>query len=406
MARRKETFATLLLGACLALPACAQEADEAKSATAAPYAKPPDWRSQCLGYFLIDTPAMVRPADHAGYEGGGYAFASPLSIRSSPLQKPHALAGHVLFGRSQLGESPPYPLRDFLDITVKLAPDYYNRILRAEYNTIRRPDDYAKEVQELKIKEPRIHVAWRVGGRFEFLTRLHEDGRKRIILGRMSDDPDKDKGSAALATELIESLWSRYRPRRPDEFPAEAGLCTPYGFVADTKAQRESEFKVWLPYRSESQPTLIYTISIARGLEGSERLEDLSQPWRETREEAKQRREESKRKGEWISIGPGSIVEKYLEPDYLTVAGQRARLSGVKFRPAMDEYDYEVQIETLGDPADPLKPRIILMAQGLKASYYSGLKGQSPAPPLEQVIPTLKLMAQSMRVRLGAVEKP
>jgi hypothetical protein len=72
----------------------------------------------------------------------------------------------------------------------------------------------------------------------------------------------------------------------------------------------------------------------------------------------------------------------------------------------MDQYDYEVQIETLGDPADPLKPRIMLIAQGLKASYYPVLEGKLPAPPLEQVLPTLKLMAQSMRVRPGAVAKP
>ena len=34
------------------------------------------------------------------------------------------------------------------------------------------------------------------------------------------------------------------------------------------------------------------------------------------------------------------------------------------------------------------------------------LEGTRPAPPWDQVLPTLKLMAQSLRVRPGAVAKP
>ena len=385
----------LILSACIYVTACAEGTQEDRSAVDAS-----DWRPTCLGYLAMNLPPSVQPADHRGFLATGYRFPSSLFQESPDTGPPSTIAGHVMVDQVEIGESSSSDFGSFNEgFLVPASKRTHARVLRSEYIDLSRSeDDYAKDVQELKVAVPN-NIAWRIGGRFEFITWLAQEQRRLVFLGKMSENPDRDKGSAALAKRMIEALWSRYHIRKRDEVPSAKGLCTPHGFVADLHDKVREPFNAYLPYRSEAQPALIYTISMAPGLSSQERLEDQPQPWRETPQEVKQRQEQSKRKGEWLSIGPGALVEKYLEPEYLTVAGQRARLSGVKFRPSMDQYDYEVQIETLGDPSDPKKPRIIVMAQGLKAKYYTGLQGQPPAPPLEQVLPTLKAIAQSMRVR-------
>ncbi|AKU14585.1 hypothetical protein AzCIB_4700 [Azoarcus sp. CIB] len=256
-----------------------------------------------------------------------------------------------------------------------------------------------------------MSMAWRVANKFTFATWVPEGSRVLWLEGRMSDDPDKDKGSAKLATKMIEDMWPRYRPREPTHIPTEPGLCLPYGFVSPPKDRPEDTFTVHLPHRKPEHPSLVFTISMGAALDAGpdvKRIDDLREEWRETPQEAKQRREEDKRRGNWLSVGPGAMVDEYLKTEYLTVAGQRARLSGVQFSSSMDQHTYEIEIETLGDPGDPLKPRIVLMAQGLKSSYssYKGLADKPPPPPVDEAVSMLKQIALSMRVRPGALASP
>lgn len=224
----------------------------------------------------------------------------------------------------------------------------------------------------------------------------------------MSDDPAKDKDSAKLATKMIEDLWPRYHPRQPGDIPTEPGLCLPYGFVSPPKGRPEDTFTVHLPHRVPEHPALVFTLSMGAALDAGpdvKRVDDLREEWRETPQEAKQRREEDKRQGNWLSVGPGAMVDEYLKTEYLTVAGQRARLSGVQFSSSMDQHTYEIEIETLGEPGNPLQPRIVLMAHGLKSTYssYKGLAGKPPPPPIGEAVSMLKQIALSMHVRPGAL---
>jgi hypothetical protein len=382
------SFAVLV--ACLLVAACTKESSGAESQGDA-HAAGSDWALRCVGYLLISVPSDMAVVD----VGEGYSFPDGLK----------GLPGDQRIGSVVLAESRPVSLERFRERTVEGSRHYYQGFILGEYSGARRLKDYATEVQELKFKDP-LSIGWRRANKFVFFTWRQEDGRERGLEGRMSDDPAKDKGSAERALQMVNALWPRYKVRAPDHIPTEPGLCTPYGFVSAPTDRPEEPFIAHLPHRRQSQPAVVYTVHVSPSEGLPPRLEDLPQPWRETREEAVERRRQDKERGNWLSIGPAALVEKYLEPEFLTVAGQRARLSGAVFRRSMDQYDYEVQIETLGDPADPLKPRIMLIAQGLKASYYPVLEGKLPAPPLEQVLPTLKLMAQSMRVRPGAVAKP
>jgi hypothetical protein len=347
------------------------------------------WADACLGHHAFKLPTEVS----AG------AYEPKFSRAEYGFPGLFGLMGGVSLGDADLFETALTDLETF-DRTVRpqaFGEHHEATILKGldEDGNIRRKYRLRPGNQGLGIQYPNS-FAWRHLGTYSFGTWLETDRRVRIIKGKLAR-AEADRTSAA---QELQALWSSYRSRHASEQPAEHGLCTAHGFLAEAKSQKGKAFSAYVSYRDESQPALIYTISIAPSLvDSQEKLEDQPEPWRETPEEAKQRRDQSKRKGEWLSIAPGALVEKYLEPEYLTVAGQRARLSGVKFRPSMDQYDYEVQIETLGDPSDPKKPRMIVMAQGLKAKYYTGLQGQPPAPPLEQVLPTLKAIAQSMRVR-------
>ncbi|WP_140631241.1 T6SS immunity protein Tli4 family protein [Methylibium rhizosphaerae] len=371
-----------LLFVCAALAACAEETPPTIGIGTT------KWSDACLGLHAFKLPhGVVAAAYEPRFLQPGYGFAGLFG-----------LMGGVSLGSADLIETTITDLNTFSRSVRAQAFGQHSetRLLGLDKSgKVRRDYRMTAGSQELNIKYPNS-FAWRHLDTYSSGAWIEADHRARIIKGKLTQ-PNADKDSASRE---VQALWSSYRTRHASDVPAERGLCTAHGFVAEVANQRAAAFSAYVSYRDESQPALIYTISIAPGLVGSqEKLEDQPQPWRETPEEAKQRQEQSKRKGEWLSIGPGALVEKYLEPEYLTVAGQRARLSGVKFRPSMDQYDYEVQIETLGDPSDPKKPRIIVMAQGLKAKYYTGLQGQPPAPPLEQVLPTLKAIAQSMRVR-------
>jgi hypothetical protein len=372
-----------LLTVCATLAACAGEASPSIDIDTA------KWSNACLGHQAFKLPdGVLAGAYTPRFLRPEYGFAGLVG-----------LMGGVSLGDADLFETAVTDLETF-DRTVRpeaFGEHHEAMLLKGldKDGNIRSKYRLRPGSQDLGTQYPNS-FAWRYLGTYSFGTWLETDRRVRIIKGKLAR-AEADRTSAA---QELQALWSSYRPRRASEQPEEHGLCTAHGFLAETKSQKGKEFSAYVSYRDESQPALIYTISIAPGLvDSQEKLEDQPQPWREIPEEAKQRREQSKRKGEWLSIGPGALVERYLDPEYLTVASQRARLSGVKFRASMDQYDYEVQIETLGDPSDPKKPRIIVMAQGLKAKYYPGLQGQPPAPPLEQVLPTLKAIAQSMRVR-------
>jgi hypothetical protein len=371
----------LIVATCIALTACAEEAAPNASIMG-------NQSSACLGRHAFEMPAALAAGAHEpDFLQHSYGFAGI-----------SGLMGGISIGSTELVESIVTDLPTFNGTVRAQAFGSHHKtlILKGLDKDGNMRHDYRliPGSQALDVRYPNS-FAWRHLDDFSFGTWLEADQRVRLIKGKLSN-ANVDRQSASSE---VQTLWSRYRPRKAADLPAQPGICTPYGFVADTQAQRGAPLSAYASYRDESQPALIYTVSLSPAETSGEKLEDLPQPWRETTKEAKERREQSKRKGEWLSIGAGALVEKYLEPEYLTVAGQRARLSGVKFRPSMDQYDYEVQIETLGDPSDPKKPRIIVMAQGLKAKYYTGLQGQPPAPPLEQVLPTLKAIAQSMRVR-------
>ena len=386
----KNLCAALLLTCAAA--GCAKDVSEATSAQQ-PYARRDAWEPRCLGYFEIDLPKDVEVAKLVE----GYGFADEVK----------GLVGDQRIGSVEITEDIDTPFPEFQENTLKNGRLYYERILRGEYSASRRAKDYPKEVQELRISRP-LSMAWRVAHKFTFATWIPEGNRVLWLSGRMSDDPAKDKGSAKLATRMIEDLWPRYQPRQPSDIPTEPGLCLPYGFVSPPKDRPEDTFTVYLPHRTPEHPALVFTLSIGAALDAGpdiKRVDDLREEWRETPQEAKQRREEDKRRGNWLSVGPGAMVDEYLKTEYLTVAGQRARLSGVQFSSSMDQHTYEIEIETLGDPGDPLKPRIVLMAQGLKSSYssYKGLAGKPPPPPVDDAVSMLKQIALSMRVRPGAV---
>lgn len=389
------SLCTALLLTC-AVAGCTKDVNDAASFQQ-PYAKQDGWATHCLGYLVIDVPKNIEIAK----DGDGYGFGDDIK----------GLAGELRVGRVEIDEDLETSWGEFNDrILANNRRGYFGAKLEARYIDSLRGDEYAKEVQELRISKSKSS-AWRVSNEFSFTTWVPEGNRVLWLSGRMSDDPAKDKGSAKLATRMIEDLWPRYHPREPGDIPTEPGLCLPYGFVSPPKDRPEDTFTVHLPHRKPEHPSLVFTISMGAALDAGpdvKRIDDLREEWRETPQEAKQRREEDKRRGNWLSVGPGAMVDEYLKTEYLTVAGQRARLSGVQFSSSMDQHTYEIEIETLGDPGNPLKPRIVLMAQGLKSSYssYKGLADKPPPPPVDEAVSMLKQIALSMRVRPGALASP
>lgn len=392
--RSKGNLGTLL-ALILIAAGCAKDVSESAPSQQS-YIRSEAWERRCLGYFEINLPKNVEIAEPSE----GYGFGDQIK----------GLAGDQRIGSIGISEAIDTSLPEYQEDSLKNGRLYYERILRGKYDTRLRPEAYQREVQELRISRP-LSMAWRVAHEFTFATWVPEGNRVLWLEGRMSEDPDKDKGSAKLATKMIEDMWPRYRPRDPAHIPTEPGLCLPYGFVSPPKGRAEDVFTVLLPHRMPEHPALVFTLSMGAALDAGpdvKRIDDLHEHWRETPAEAKQRREEDKRQGRWLSIGPGAMVDEYLKTEYLTIAGQRARLTGVQFSASMDQHTYEIEIQTLGEPGNPLRPRIALMAHGLKSTYssYKGLAGKSPPPSIREAVALLKQIALSMQVRPGAIASP
>lgn len=356
------------------------------------------WRPYCFGNHRLDLPKAWLVPDRVADDRKGYGFVSPDAADESSGD------GSLQFGLVQFGEARMFEEPDFRKQYVEDANRYYRVQLKEEYADYHRAESYPKEVNELRAASPKGGYAWRVQGKFVSTTWSPLDKRPRIATGAMSEHPDLDMGSAELASQILGAFWPRYRPRTPDEMPTEPGACTPYGLVRPAKGERASgDFDAYLPFRDPKHPALLFWIGIGQPLASSagKTIDEAPHPWKETPEEAKQRRDESKRRGDWITINPSSdiFVERDYPPEYLTVAGQRARLLVTVLKPRYAKVAYEMQINTQGVAGDPRQPRIAIWVEARKAGYYRDLEGKPAAPPPEQVLPVLKKIATSLTLR-------
>lgn len=382
--------------ACVGLmvPALSACSDDGSRGPTAPQAGREVMQTLCLGPLLFDMPAGVEAATRS-------IFAGETGYELGPLR---GMAATVRIGTILLEETRTLTEEEFGREVRPSAVGYQEVDLRERHYKLS-DADFRQMVQPLNLRIAHA-VGWKAAGSFTAAAWSQRDGRVRWLEGA-AERPSREPRANAAMTKVIESLWARFVPRAAADIPDGGGLCTPYGMVKWEPGKRPEPFEAQVPYGSKRQPALVYTLSIspAPAEPGYQRIDDAPRGWKETADETKKRRQQDKARGSWVSFGPEALVEQYLEPEYLEMAGQRARLTGAKFRKSMDQYEYELVVETKGELGDPSKPRIVLMVQGLKADYYRDLKGQPPAPPMEDVLPLLKSTARSMQPRAPSANR-
>jgi hypothetical protein len=235
------------------------------------------------------------------------------------------------------------------------------------------------------------------------------DRRARML----SIDIEDLGGAFNQATTMVADLFSRYRPRVATDIPAEAGVCTPYGFFTDPPGHTEPDYRIAVPMRSTEYPNLLFVLTIhPRGPRDPKSTDEVPNP-----------NEIRVKDINAAVLSALSGVKRSFGPEKVQFAGQTGRLIGREYNEHAEGGGaaYELEAMVVGEPGSHEKPAITLsMAAALpfvepKQPHRDPfnntiipwedprplLKGTSP-PPFEVGMKVFHQVLDSLRPRPGA----
>jgi hypothetical protein len=277
-------------------------------------------------------------------------------------------------------------------------------------------EEQARRNATQKLSLPQDAFIWRHKSQFDFGTFMESDMRARLLHGELSGD-----GSIAQAKAVIDTLWPRYRPRKLSEIPSDAGICTPYGFLADPPKTTERDYDMAFNFPDPRHSNLVLRLSVTthseRTLGDGKQLalvkpEDMPTPWEEEEQHARKQKEACRPQQGTASrdlfgctFAGLTNIKDHRKVEYLALpSGQRARLLVMEYR-HIDPNDpqYEVLLEAPGEPNSATRPTIYISATGMpRSSMYAGMNGKQP-PDIDEAVKTVRTIAASLRLRPGAV---
>ncbi|WP_374538938.1 hypothetical protein [Chitinimonas taiwanensis] len=406
------TMALALLA--LALHACGQEASP--NLDGADQVVTLNQHAECVGRFVINLPSVpVLPEANPNYDRIADLYELPDETGVGP-------AGRMRYATLDFWETRPLPA----DSEFKRAePAIWADWLRQGVHDYLRYGGGDSRGKPVPVNYP-LAFGMRDGGIVFFGTYLKPDLRARFLEGRLSYiDPD-DTGAADTnpdnqrkAKAVIDTIWPRYQAREPGTLPKAAGFCTPYGIFADPKGKTERRQSFDLPMLLPSHSNLLVNLIIAtRTKEDGElkppqgtTLENWETPWEWDAREAKENRDNCKQNNGTASRGLGCMfsgarfIKGHGEVEYLTFAnGQRGRLYYLQYHVSAQGFaEYEIRAETIGEEDSPSQPRVKLSVFGVSSRVDDPrYRGKAPIP-IGEAMALTRAMAQSLRLREGAI---
>jgi hypothetical protein len=412
---------------CTSLISCSK-ISQGHEVDQAAYKRADDWKTVCLGRFLIDLPNSAElGATEVKYKGT-YQFAG--------LNAGNAW-GTLRYGDMQIRETIPTADAGFRDIRLAAqvritSPQNFKKLIKArqaDLDYIKRriaqdspeqaaddagllaeaKEQLASVIHDSKVTgEAKLNdvngfaVRYGVGYALGFLAA--EDRRVRTFIGdRIRSKID----TAQAAAEEYQRVRETYHPRAPTEIPSGPGFCTYYGFI-DESGKPEADVHMRVPIQIKQYPNLILALEIEpASTEGPRDIQKL--PSMDVAHNALDK------------IG----VKRTHGPTALQILGTPGRsyaqeysdnCSSTSCRPADQAYDMEAR--TFGDPARVDRPRLLLhMTAAISDDYklkrpaepkgYNvpdrpALSGHVP-PPFEVGQEIFDQVLRSIRVRPGAI---
>ena len=390
---------------------CGQADAIAQTSAMTPYQRADGWSSECFGRFVVDAPGTLelgRADTRLGATRTGRTNRYSDGTKGTPFGGGVSLVNAYLLETGVLSSE-----KDFRRISMH-ADGFYRIDLTRDGGPEEEEDARRRATQKLEL--PNNAFIWRHKNQFDFGMLVESDMRARMLHGQLSGE-----GSLAQAKAVIDTLWPRYRPRKSGEIPADAGICTPYGFFADPPKATERDYGMAFNFPDVRHSNLVLRLAITthseRTLSPGEQLkvvkpEDMPTPWDEDKESARKEKENCRPQQGTASrdlfgctFAGLTNITKHREVEYMTLSnGQRARLLVMEYRNTLDgSAASEVRLEAPGEPNPAERPWIEVSAQGMpKSSRFPSMSGKNP-PSLDEAVSTVRTIAASLRLRPGAV---
>lgn len=383
-----------------------------RTAKASPSGNTPSngWVTECAGRWLVDVPGPIDfgavPPQFVEAGNTYYRFADTDGLGNGSM----SIAGVRWYETAPIASLDDY---GYVDVRANAAFRNYMRGGSTDEEQARRRSHTTKIVLGWSTA-----FLWHKEESFDFGIYVAEDKRARMMHGSLARS-----GSATKAKAIVESLWPRYRPRKPGEAPTDAGICTPYGFFADPNGSTEQDYLFSMSFRDSRHNNLLLSLGIeTRSDKGYGRrismqptalsIEDEITPWEREIKRAKEEKEKCRpqqgtasRDVSGCMFAGTRTIKSHREVEYLTlVNGQKARLLVIEYHAVLAEgTQYSVAVETVGTPDSATEPRILIEATGYgPKTDNKAMQGKNP-PTIEEAIAVVKALAQSLRPRPGAI---
>ncbi|MBX3621385.1 MAG: hypothetical protein KF891_15550 [Rhizobacter sp.] len=394
----------------IALAGCGNSDLQAQDLRKPSYQRPTNWSSTCFGRFSVDVPGRLE----FGSANQAFRSGDRDSLYEGEMGPP--FLGEVSVASNHLRESAVLQSKEDFGYAWKQADDYYRIEIVRDGGPASERALRGRGAQRLSLQNRGF--VWRYKTQFDFGTFLEADMRSRMLHGQLSGE-----GSIAQAKAVVETLWPRYRPRKSGEMPSDAGICTPYGFLADPTGATERDYALAFQFPDARHSNVILQLEVRTHSQATTPygtrftttpIDQWPTPWAVDEQQAALSKAECRPQQGTASrdlfgcmFAGARSIKRHREVEYLTVAnGQRARLLVMELYPAInDYYEYEVRVESQGVPNSATRPDIRLSVYGIgRQTSIPSMRGRHP-PSIDEAVSTARTIAASLRLRPGAVDE-
>jgi hypothetical protein len=416
-----------LIASAVFLLSCSKNG-QSQERYATDYARPADWKTVCIGRFLIDLPQSAQLGATDTKYKAIYGFKGINTGNAG---------GRLHYGDVQIRETIPATKADLERIHMAAraeagSPEVYKKLLRARQEDVKYILDrmasssaeeaggYKNELQDRKdavaevIFNSKTSGEAKIGDPNGFAVRFGSayglgffDPRDQRIRTFRTESFASKKDTVDVVAEEYRRIHESYHTRSPTDIPTTPGFCTYYGFI-DEPVQAEANVQMRVPIQIKQYPNLILSLDIEPtepdAPKSIQKFPNMD-AGRNVLDKIGVKRTHGP-KAEQILGTPGrSYAQEYGD-----------NCSSTSCRPADQAYDMEAR--TFGEAGRVDRPRLILHMTAAASDDYKlkrpaepkgynvpdrpSLSGHVP-PPFEVGQEIFTQVLRSIRVRPGAI---
>ncbi|NRR33417.1 hypothetical protein HSX11_24895, partial [Oxalobacteraceae bacterium] len=245
-----------MLASCALLAACSNAADVSHVETSG-YVKSTEWKTVCIGRFLIDLPPSAELGATKVKYSGTYGFEGIDNVGSW---------GVLRWEGRKIAETVPTDFSGFDDIRLEaknnlITPEMYKELIQSRKEDVaywikraaKSPrDEVVSDLESLKdakaklrriINFSKVSKEAALGDKNSFAIRLGDeyilgfrdlkDQRVRTFSGELSKSESENENGMY---EKYNKVRKNYHARAPTDIPTGPGFCTNYGFIEEPQS--------------------------------------------------------------------------------------------------------------------------------------------------------------------------